>query len=533
MMKTTHLMHTVTTSRLSRILSLYLGSLTLLFYSVVGTAQPRKQLPRSTPEAEGVSSEAILRFVEAAEKSETEFHSMMLLRNGKVIAEGWWAPYHEDLKHTMYSVTKSWTSTAVGFAVAEGHFSVDDKVITFFPDELPDTVSDHLKQLSVKNLLTMTVGHDPDPTFNIVSNSENWVRDFLARPIDDKPGSKFLYNTTATYMLSAIIQKVTGQKVIDYLKPRLFDPLGITDVDSEVDPKGINTGGWGMRVRTEDMAKLGQLYLQKGMWNGKQILPASWIEEATSQQILQAPDVTQTVRDSSDWLQGYGYQFWRTRHNAFRADGAFGQFIVVLPEKDMVIVFTGETPDMQRQINLAWEHILPGVREQPLPRSTTAQKELAKKLKGLALPVPDKGVKSVRETAIQDKPIVLEANEFGIEQIVIRSKGPVYTIDIKTKSDVYPIGFGSGKWIFGETRKHGPYLLSGAKAKFEGLPPFKVAGAYSWKDDNTLELTLRYIESPHTEKITLIFDEHNPTVMIINSFAPESPVTILGKYSRD
>src|SRR5690606_30381331 len=148
--------------------------------------------------------------------------SMMLLRNGKVIAEGWWAPYRADLKHTMYSVTKSWTSTAVGFAVAEGHVSVEDKVIKFFPDELPDTVSDYLKQLSVRNLLTMTVGHDPDPTFNIVSGSENWVRDFLSKPIDNEPGSRFLYNTTATYMLSAIVQKVTGQKVIDYLRPRLF-----------------------------------------------------------------------------------------------------------------------------------------------------------------------------------------------------------------------------------------------------------------------------------------------------------------------
>lgn len=510
----------------------FLAFLTLLFYSVVSSAQPGKQLPRSTPEAEGVSSEAILRFIDAAEKSETEFHSMMLLRNGKVIAEGWWTPYRADLKHTMYSVTKSWTSTAIGFAVNEGVISVEDKVIEFFPDDLPDTVSDHLRQLTIKHLLTMTVGHDPDPTFNIVSSSDNWVRDFLSKPIDNEPGSRFLYNTTATYMLSAILQKVTGQKVIDYLKPRLFDLLGITDVDSEVDPKGINTGGWGMRVRTEDMGKLGQLYLQKGMWNGKQILPASWIEDATSRQILQAPDVAQNVRDSSDWLQGYGYQFWRTRHNAFRADGAFGQFIVVLPEKDMVIVFTGETPDMQRQINLAWEYILPGVREQPLPPNATAQKELAKKLKGLALPVPDKGVKSVRETVVQNKLLVLEANEFGIEQMKIKSKGSLYTIDIKTKSDVFSISFGSGKWALGETRKHGPYLLSNAKAKFEGLPPFKVAGAYSWKDNNTLELTLRYIESPHTRKITVTFGEHNATVVFTHSFAPESPVTVLGRYSK-
>src|SRR5690606_15944536 len=184
-----------------------------------------------------------------------------------------------------------------GFAVAEGLLSVENKVIEFFPDELPDTVSDHLKQLSIKNLLTMSVGQDPDPTHNIASGSDNWVRAFLAREIVKQPGTTFLYNSMATYMLSAIVQKVTGQKVIDYLKPRLFDPLGITDIDSEVDPRGISTGGWGMRVRTEDMAKLGQLYLQKGSWNGRQILPAAWVKEATTRQILQSPDVPDSVRE--------------------------------------------------------------------------------------------------------------------------------------------------------------------------------------------------------------------------------------------
>jgi hypothetical protein len=297
-----------------------------------------------------------------------------------------------------------------------------------------------------------------------------------------------------------------------------------------VDKQGINTGGWGMRVRTEDMAKLGQLYLQKGMWNGKQILPAAWIEEATSQQILQAPDVAQNVRDSSDWLQGYGYQFWRTRHNAFRADGAFGQFIVVLPEENMVIVFTGETPDMQRQINLAWEYILPDIAKQPLPRNVAAQKALDKKLKSLELPIPVKGIKSNHEEGILNRPIALEANAFNLEQMVIGRKRSGYTIEFKTRSDIFPINFGSGEWAMGETKKHGPYLLAEAKAKFEGLPPFKVAGAYSWKDNNTLELTLRYIESPHTERITLTFDAHNVTVVINHSFAPGAPVTILGRY---
>jgi CubicO group peptidase (beta-lactamase class C family) len=501
----------------------------LLFINITVYAQPKQGLPRSTPEAEGISSEGILNFLQAAGESNIEFHSIMILRNGKVIAEGWWNPYRPDLKHTMYSVTKSWTSSAIGFAVSEKLLTVNDKVISFFPDQLPDTVSDHLKELRIKHLLSMTVGHNPDPTFNIVSQEDDWVKGFLSRTIEHKPGTKFLYNTMATYTLSAIIQKVTGKKVMDYLKPRLFDPLGITDVDSEVDPKGINTGGWGMRLRTEDMAKFGQLYLQRGKWNDKHILPESWIEEATTTHIEQAPHVAQAVKDSSEWLQGYGYQFWRTRHNAYRADGAYGQFIVVLPEKNMVVVLTAETPDMQRQINLVWEHILPAVQERPLSPNNPSAQKLAQQLKNLALPVLAKGMTSARVKDLSKKRIALEANDFGLESFSFSTKGDSYQITMKTKTETHLIHFGSGKWAFGETKKHGPYLLAGAKAKFDGLPPFKVAGAYSWIDANTLELTLRCIESPHTEKFTLRFDQDNVVVDVVHSFNPSTTVTILGK----
>jgi CubicO group peptidase (beta-lactamase class C family) len=253
-------------------------------------------LPRSAPEAQGVSSQGIIDFLDAAAKSKHEFHSMVLVRHGKVVAEGWWNPYKPELKHTLYSTSKSFTATAIGFAVAEKKLTVNDQVIAFFPDALPDTVSEFLKDLKIKDLLSMSAGMNPDPTFK-VATSDNWVKAFLATPIKDKPGTKFVYNSVATYMLSAIIQKVTGEKVIDYLKPRLFDPLAIEGMDWETDPQGINCGGWGLRVRTEDLAKFGQLFLQKGKWNGKQILPSSWIEEATTLKIYQEPDARQSKKD--------------------------------------------------------------------------------------------------------------------------------------------------------------------------------------------------------------------------------------------
>lgn len=272
----------------------------LFFFSCTVTKTEPGALPRSTPEAEGVSSQSILNFIEAAENSKHELHSFMVLRHGKVIAEGWWNPYKPELKHTMYSASKSFTSTAIGFAVTENLISVSDKVISFFPEYLPDTVSENLADLEIRDLLSMTFGQEPEPPFAKIVGSDNWIKSILSFPIINKPGSVFLYNSFGTYLLSAIIQKVTGEKVVDYLKPRLFEPLGISDQDWEVDPMGINTGGWGLRVKTKDMAKLGQLYLQHGKWNGVQILPKEWVEEATTSKILQSPDLAQDERDKND-----------------------------------------------------------------------------------------------------------------------------------------------------------------------------------------------------------------------------------------
>ncbi len=309
-------------------LTLYIVVILLLADACKNETPVTASLPRSTPEAEGVSSKAIITFLDSAAASRQEFHSFMFLRHGKVIAEGWWDPYKPDLRHTLYSTSKSFTSTAVGFAVNEKLLTVNDKVISFFPDQLPDSVSPFLADMTVKDLLTMSAGQSPEPTGAIRSAGPGWVKSFLAFPVTNDPGTTFLYNSMATFMLSAIVQKVTGEMVIDYLRPRLFSPLGIEGMEWEINPDGINTGGWGLLVKTEDMAKFGQLYLQKGMWNGKQVIPASWVEEATTFKIDQAPDALQSKRDSSDWLQGYCYQFWRCRDNAFRADGAFGQFII-------------------------------------------------------------------------------------------------------------------------------------------------------------------------------------------------------------
>ena len=332
-------------------------------------------LPRSTPEAQGISSAAVRAYLEAADREVKTMHSFMLVRHGKVIAEAWWKPEAAEKPHQMWSLSKSFTSTAVGMAVADGKLKVEDKVVSFFPEDAPATVSENLKAMSVKDLLTMSAGHDVEAK---VRGTEHWARTFLAHPVPHLPGTHFRYNTPATYMLSAIVTRVTGQSVLDYLQPRLFQPLGITNPEWDASPQGVTLGGYGLMVRTEDIAKFGQLYLQKGEWNGKQLIPASWVAEASAKQV--SNDAGNNDPDKSDWAQGYGYQFWQCRHGAFRGDGKDGQFCIVLPEQDAVVAITANTGDMQKELNLVWDYLLPAFKTGALeeqPGEFTKLKALA------------------------------------------------------------------------------------------------------------------------------------------------------------
>ncbi|MEJ7678981.1 MAG: serine hydrolase [Segetibacter sp.] len=385
-----------------------------------------------------------------------------------------------------------------------------------------------MQQLSVKDLLTMSVGQEPDPTSVVVKDS-NWVKHFFTVYIKYKPGSKFLYNSTATYMLSAIVQKVTGEKVIDYLQSRLFEPLGIAKPDWEESPQHTNTGGWGLRLKTEDIAKFAQLFLQKGKWNGKQILPQGWAEEASTAHIIQNPDYSQAKRDSSDWEQGYCYQMWRCRNNAFRGDGAFGQYAIVMPEQDAVIAITSETADMQSELNLIWKILLPAMRNEKLAANNDADAMLKKKLTALALPVK-KDV--IAPSFTKTKTFVLEPNAQNIHSLTFNFQNNAYEVVVRPDTGVYPIRFAANSWQQGETRLKGPYLVSGARNSLAGLPPFKVAAEYTWIDPNTLELVLRYIESPHTQTMLCRFAGNNITVDIKRSFntdASDATITLKGK----
>lgn len=322
-------------------------------------------LPRAeTPDSVAQAMEG---FFQKAAIDSFDIHSVMIVKDGQVIFSRWQSEGVDTVSHVLHSVSKTFTATAVGLAIADGKMALTDKVIDFFPDKLPVEVSDNLKAMTVRDLLTMTCGHDEEPATRREGGNVDWVEAFLAHPVVHEPGTFYLYNSLGTYMLSAIVQKVTGEKVVDYLNTRLFEPLHIDKPRWEESPQGINTGGWGLYLKTEDLAKMGQLLLQMGEWNGRQIIPADWVAEMSKKQVdsvnpgtrLEDAAAKGMTTETSDWMQGYGYQMWRCRPGCFRADGARGQYIIVVPDKNAVIAITSNVADLQGELNLVWDNILP------------------------------------------------------------------------------------------------------------------------------------------------------------------------------
>lgn len=382
-------------------------SLLCLFVSVL--AQPL-EVATTSPEALGIRAEAVSALIDALEAEVDAVHSLVLLRHGKLAAEGWWAPYQAEAPHMLYSLSKSFTATAIGLLSDEKRLSLDDKVLSFFPDQVPEAPSENLRAMRVRDLLCMGSGHHNDtlPPMR-ESTTGSWIKMFLSQAVEHEPGTHFRYNTGATYMLSAIVQKVSGETLLDYLGPRLFEPLGITEPSWEMSSEGIHTGGYGLKVRTRDIASLGQLYLQKGLWNGKQLLSKEWVAEATSKQIHNGDN------PNSDWNQGYGFQFWRCRHNAYRGDGAFGQYCIVLPEQDAVLAITSGLGNMQKVLDLVWTHLLPGFADEALPPSPAAADALATRCARLRLKGVDASVDAPGDAGILTASYIMADNELELK----------------------------------------------------------------------------------------------------------------------
>lgn len=343
----------------------------------------RTALARVTPESVGISSASIDRLLTALEKSGTEMHGLMIVRHGKVAAEGWWAPYAPGVIHSLHSLSKTYAATAVCLAVDEGLVKLEDRLIELFPDDAPAEISENLKKLTVRDVLCMGCGMETMPP-----PSQGWIADFLATPVVHEPGTAFMYNSIGSNMLGAIVRKVSGLGLHDYLKPRLFDKIGI---DSETFrwmylPDGLEVGGGGGFATTEDNARLMLLYLQNGVWNGERVLSEEMAKQATSLQNESASN----IEGIPDCRLGYGFQLWMCRpEGVYRADGALGQYAIVFPKLDMVVSINenAEYPNVvQDVLDIVYDVLLPGVADGPLPEEPDAGAALRRRLATLAIP---------------------------------------------------------------------------------------------------------------------------------------------------
>ncbi len=302
----------------------------------MNNAIPRAEKPQDV----GVSAKVVKEFLDDAVKNGYEYHSLMIIRHGKVAVEWYNEPYNKDTPQAVYSVSKSVTSTAIGFAICEGLITLDTKLLDVFPDYTPKKADARFDKLTVRNLLRMSSGKQP--SFLSDKGKVDWIEDYINSPWVFEPGEKFLYINENIFMLSAIINRVTGMSMREFLEPRLFVPLGIDFPFWETDRNGVEAGGWGLYLKTEDIAKITLCYQQKGKYNGVQVIPEEWTVEATKKQIDN--DYNRPGTDSSF---GYGYCFWKNSidEDSFRADGMFSQFGIGIPEYDATVVVTSAITD--------------------------------------------------------------------------------------------------------------------------------------------------------------------------------------------
>jgi CubicO group peptidase (beta-lactamase class C family) len=451
-------------------------------------------LPRSTPAAQGVDPAAIVGFLDAlGERPDIEMHSLMLVRHGQVAAEGWWAPYTPERPQLIYSLSKSFTSTAAAFAQAEGLVDLDDTVISHFPEFAADITDPRSRSMKVRHVASMASGHTKEMLVDAMRRDPREpVRGFLLTPPERDPGTVFAYNQPCTYTLASIVQRNAGMPLTEYLRPRLFDPLGIGHVGWHTYPPGRQQGFSGLFARTEDIAKLGLLYLQQGQWEGTQLLSKEWVAEATSKQ------ASNTQNSLPDWQQGYGFQFWMARHG-YRGDGAFGQFCVILPEQDTVIVTTAYTFDLQAVLDAMWTHLLPGIGVN-VPGADSAQEKLTARLAGLSLPARGGASAPGDWGQWTSAPFAAAAEESEVRTLMLATGTFVTSVDVTRRPGgwemtltesgnalTFPVG--TGEWA----------VSAPADRQGDIIP---VAASGGWLNDQTLRAEVIFLETPHRIDVT-------------------------------
>lgn len=437
-------------------------------------------LERVSPESQGVASKSVQTYFEEMMQLErTYIHGLIVMRHGKIIGETYPKPFAPEYKHTLYSCSKTFVSAAVGLAIEDNRLRLTDRVLDYIDEgELPDTLSVEADRLTVRDLLVMASGVTPD--WNMRSECENWIPTYLSRCVA-QPGKKFQYDSMCTYMLSVIVQKAVGKDVLTYLKERLFGPMHITEVEWEKSPEGYNTGGWGLYIQAESMAKFGQLLLDKGRWNGRQLLSAAWVDEMMKKQIDTKP-------------YGYGYQMWPCeRPGTARADGALGQYIYVIPDEDMVVVVTQCSPENSgRKHKMLWKMLDEGVKGDAIAEGED-YKTLKKSSKAYTLPFVDGKTVDKKDFDYLGKTITLEENRYGWRTITVTARRGKVTLTVGTDSGQrFEVKCGNRRWIETTNDVYPVYSIY-PKQRFRGITgPFKTASCYAVDEESNLKVRTHY-----------------------------------------
>ncbi len=338
--------------------------------------------PTASPSSQGVRPAGLLALVDAFDAHPTvRPHGLIVQRHGRRVLDASWAPHTPDRARLVYSLSKSFLGVAVGLAVAEGRLDLDDLVVDHLP-EAAVGADERVGRMRVRHLASMSTGHDRDMVLDaLIADPQDPVRGFLSLRPAHEPGSRFAYNQPPAAVLSTILERLTGVHLVEYLRPRLLDPLGIGDLRWADLRPGVALGFSGVYTTLDAVARLGQLHLDQGRWEGRRLVPASWIADAARRHIASPGE------PNPDWREGYGLQLWMSRHG-YRGDGAFGQLMVVLPEHDTVVAMFAHVVDMQPQLDAIWEHLLPALagEGQPLGETEVDETRLADRLAGLAQP---------------------------------------------------------------------------------------------------------------------------------------------------
>ena len=348
----------------------------------------RKEFERAAPESVGIPSAAVERLLDKLESGFTEPHGLMIMRRGKICAEGWWAPYAPGLRHGLQSLSKTYSATAVGIAYTEGLLKLEDRLIDIFPEESPAEPSENLKKLTVRDVLCMGCGMETMP-----APGKDWIREFLHTPVVHEPGTTYMYNSVGSTLLCAIVRRLTGMSVHEYLTPRLYEKIGIDpeNVGYMHMPDGTEVGGGGFYTTTEDNLRLMKLYADGGVWDGQRILAADYVEKATSLQNESATEAKGNP-EAKDNFVGYGFQIWMCRpKGVYRADGAMGQFSIVAPDKDLILSINETATGAhwaQRSLDVIWEFLDEIGGEKVLPEDPEASGRLKARMKRLSLAAP-------------------------------------------------------------------------------------------------------------------------------------------------